>query len=403
MRLPFSIDIGRAAFSVAPTTLLYFFALYETNPEQTREFDSIPVEVVNVPSGLVVVDRPPPVRVRVRAQQAVLNRLRPESFAALVDASNASAGEQLLPVRVRSGDPDVRDATAVPSSVRVRLEDVLERSIPLRVSVTGQVPSGYQLGQPRSDPARVTVSGATSLVRRAYEALVDVSVDRVTVTVSGVFTPRVVDERGNELTDLAVRPPSVNVEVPISQQAQFKEVGVRPRVQGQAAPGYVLEPLEVDPPTVTLMGEPAALEGANFADTQPVDVSGLTSTAVRRVGVVAPPNTLLVQQGQTVLVTVKVSPLTITQTFRVQPSVPDLPAGLELVRAPDPVAVTISGPAPTLSGLNARDFRVVLDLSGKAPGRYDVELRVQNLPQDMRLEKIDPRTVAVELRQAAAR
>ncbi len=395
------IDLGRATFAVGLATILYFFALHETEPEQTRDTDfTIPVDVVNRPAALVAVDNPPPVRLRVRASVTVLNRLRLESFSALVDASNARAGDQRLAVNVRWTDPDVREATAIPSVVQLRFEDLEEHTVPVRVSVTGQVPGGYLLGQPTTDPGRVTVSGAASQVRRAYEAVVDVNVDRVTVTVSGTFTPRVTDDRGNELPNLTVRPTSVAVQLSISQQAQFKEVGVRPRISGQPGAGYVLEPVAVNPPTVTLVGDPAALQAVNFVDSQPIDVTGLASTVVRRVGVVPPPNTLLVQQGQTVLATVRVSPLNVTQTLRVQPSVLSLPPGLELARALEAVSITISGPAPTLAGLSGRDFRVVVDVSGHGAGKFDARPLVQNLPQGMTVDKVDPARVSVELREA---
>ncbi len=397
-----TVDFSRAAFAVGLAVVLYFFALHETEPEQTRDTDfTVPVEVVNRPSGLVVVNTPPPVRVRITASVNVLNRQRPENFTALADASSAQAGDQRLAVTVRSSDPDVRDVSAVPAFVQLQLEELGEHTVPVRVSVTGQVPSGYQLGSPTTDPQRLTVSGAASLVNRAAEAVLDVNVDRATVTVTGTFTPRVLDDRGNPVPNVSVRPTSVAVEVPITQQAQFKEVGVRPRITGQPTPGYVLEPVEVDPPTVTLVGDPSALQTVNFVETQPVDVGGLSSTSVRRVAVVAPANTLLVQPGQTALVTLRVSPLQVTQTFRIQPSVLSLPPGLELVKSPDAVAITISGPAPTLAGLTGKDFRVVIDVSGHGAGKFNATPLVQNLPQGMSVQKVDPSTVSVELREAS--
>jgi YbbR domain-containing protein len=85
---------------------------------------------------------------------------------------------------------------------------------------------------------------------------------------------------------------------------------------------------------------------------------------------------------------------------RVPPSVINLANNVALVRLPDPIAVTITGPAPTLSTLNANDFRVVLDVADKGPGRYDISPRVQNLPAGMTLESIDPKSVQVDLREA---
>ncbi|HYY88712.1 MAG TPA: CdaR family protein [Chloroflexota bacterium] len=402
MRLS-SVDLGRAGFALALAIVLYFVAVSETNPEtRSRTSFAVPVEVVNVPSGLVPTERPPGVNLLVRATPSVFSRLRADSFSAQVDASTAHAGENDLPVMVRPTDPDVRSADAEPSLVRLNFEEVQERVLPVRVNLTGQVPSGYTLGQARADPDRVTVAGAASLVGRAAEAIVDAGIDRVTVSVNGAYTPRVVDVRGNDLRDLNLRlnPPSVTVQIPITQQTQYKEVGIHPVTQGQLAPGYALQPLEVNPPVATLVGDPAALDSVNFVDTQPIDISGISTTVVRTVPLAPPARTLLLQQGQQAIVTIRVQTLTIAQTVRVPPSVINLSSNVVLARLPDPIAVTITGPAPTLSTLNSNDFRVVVDVGGRGPGRYEVAPRVQNLPGGMTLESIDPKQVQVDLREA---
>jgi YbbR domain-containing protein len=398
LRLPFSLDVGRLVLSLALAIVLYLFAVNETNPETTSVtgFTVVP-QPVNVPSGLVATDPPAPVRLRVRAPTSVLGSLSRENFVAQVDASNAQAGDNELPVAVRSNNSQVREATADPPSITLHLEEIQERTLPVRVNLTGQVPTGYQLGQPTSDPPQVTVSGAASVVNRAVEAVVDVNVGGVTVSINGVYTPRVVDERANEVTNLRLTPASVNVSVPITQQTAYKEVGIRPTIQGQPAAGYYLEPVKVNPPTATIVGKPADLEGANFVTTAPVDVTDLSTTVVRTVGVVPPPGTLLLDQSQTVSVTVQVSPLITTTTVRAQPSVINLGSGLTVANQPSQVTMTISGPQPTLSGLGARDFRIVLDVGGRGPGRHDIMPTIQNLPAGMAVESTDPKAVTVEL------
>jgi YbbR domain-containing protein len=406
MRLPFYVDIGRAVFAVALAVLLYFVALSETNPADQRDLGAtVPVQPVNAPSGLVITTPPPPVRLRVTAPQNVFGRLRADSFTAQVDVSGAHAGDNDLAITLSTTDPDVRAVQPEPATVRLHLEEIREQVLPVRVNSTGQVPPGYQVGTSSVDPARITVAGPASFVSRATEAVVDVSVDRLTVSINGVYTPRIVDDRGNDLKDLNLRaiPPAVTVQVPITQQTQYKEVGVRPIVQGQPAPGYALQPFEVNPPAATLVGDPTGLEAANFIETSPIDVTGISATVVRSVALQPPPRTLLLQDGQTVTVTVRVTTLTVTQTVRVPPSVINLSGAVQLARPLDLVSVTISGPAPALQtlSLNPNDFKVVLDVGGRGPGRYDVDVRVQQVPQGLALQDFSPKKVQVDLSLAS--
>jgi YbbR domain-containing protein len=404
MRLPFHIDPGRSVFAVALSVLLYFVALSETNPEGRNETSfTVPVQPVNVASGLVVTTPPSGVRLWVRAPLSVFSRIRADSFTAQVDATGAVAGDNdNLPITVNWTDPEVRSADPDPATARLHLEEVREQALPVRVNITGQVPSGYQLGSPTVDPARVTVAAAASLVGRATEAVVDVSVDRVTVAVNGVYTPRIVDDRGNDLKDLNLHttPPAVTVQVPITQQTQYKEVGVRVATSGQPAAGYALQPLEVNPPTATLVGNSDALTSVDFVSTAPIDLNNISTNTVRTVVLVPPARTLLLQTGQTVTVTVRVTTLQVNQTVRVPPSVINLSGAVQLARPLDLVSVTISGPAPALStlALNPNDFKVILDVNGKGPGRYnDVEVKVLQVPAGLTLEDYSPHTMQVDL------
>src|SRR5947209_1584745 len=405
MRFPFYVDVGRAVFAVALAVLLYFVALSETNPADQRDLDTpVPVQPVNAPSGLVITTPPPPVRLRVTAPQNVFGRLRVDSFTAQVDVSSAHAGDNDLPITVNTTDPEVRAVQPVPATVRLHLEEVREQVLPVRVNSTGQVPPGYQVGTPAVDPSRITVAGPASYVSRATEAVGDVSVDRLTVSINGVYTPRIVDDRGNDLKDLNLRatPPAVNVQVPITQQTQYKEVGVRPVIQGQPAPGYALQPFDVNPPAATLVGDPTGLEAASFIDTAPIDITGISSTVVRSLALQPPPRTLLLQDGQTVTVTIRVTTLNVNQTVRVPPSVINLSGSVQLARPLDLVSVTISGPAPALQtlSLNPSDFKVVLDVGGRGPGRYDVDVRVLQVPQGLTLQDFSPKRIQVDLTPA---
>src|SRR5207302_38801 len=315
MRLPFHVDFGRAVFAVALAVLLYFVALNETNPESRNLTPfTVAVQPVNVPAGLVVTTAPSPIHLWVRAPSNVFSRLRADSFTAQVDASSTVAGDNdNLPVLVNSTDPDVHQADPEPGTVRLHLEEIRTQTLPVRVNLTGQVPQQYLLGQATVDPPQMTITGAASLVGQATEAVVDVSVAGITVPINGVYTPRILDSRGNDLKDLNLR---------------------------------------TAPPSVT--------------------------------------------------VPVRVTTLAVNQTVRVPPSVINLSGSIQLPHALDLVSVTISGPAPALSSLalSPNDFKIVLDASGKGPGRSTLDVKVIQVPTGMTLQDFSPRQVQVDLTQA---
>jgi YbbR domain-containing protein len=396
-RIRLRLDAGRAIIAIGLACALWIVVQNEQNPERTDiPALAVPVDVVSVPPGLVVVSEQPQIQVRVRMPNESWSLLRPGSFRATADAVNASPGVNELPVRVEALEPRVRQVDPIPPLANVVVEEVSERIIPVRLNILGNVPFGYAYSTPRIAPENVTVSGASSAVQRVDSAVVDIRLDGLTVSLNATYAPRPLDARGTEVRAVRVNPSTVNVEVPVAQQVGYKEVGVRPVVRGSVAPGYYLQPIEVEPSTVTVVGSPAALANVSFVDSEPIDVSNLSSSVVRRVQV-TPPTGLTLLQPQPVSLTIRVTPLTVSQTLRVSPTIQGLGPGLEIVGDVPRVDVTLSGPAPTLQSLTARDFRVLVDLSGLGPGRHDLEPNVA-VPGGFTLERVDPPRVPVTIR-----
>lgn len=391
------LDLGRALLAVALSLALWIVIQNEQNPERTGTPDfTVPVEVVETPPGMVATGLPQPIQLRVRAPADVFARLRVTSFRATVDASRATPGENRLPVRVERLDPEVRWVEPVPAVVEVRFDELRERTVPVRVAVTGTVPFGYTYAAPRATPESVTVSGPAGVVGQVDNALVEVSLERVTVSVSAPYSVKPVDSQGREVRGLRVTPATVVVDIPVSQQIAYKEVGVRPVVTGRPAPGYYLEPLQVQPASATVVGEPSALASVNFVDTEPVDVGGASTTLVRQVPLVVPPGLSLLQRGP-VTVTVPITPLSTTQTFRLQPQLVGLAPNLLLASELPLVDLTVSGPAPAIQGLRPGDLRVVLDGAGLGPGRHELTPQPQ-VPAGLTVDAVAPETVVVVLR-----
>jgi YbbR domain-containing protein len=397
MHLLRGFDLGRAFLALTLSAALWWVITTEQNPERNELFPSpIQVEVINAPPTLVVTGEVPPVQVQVRAPGEAWSRLRSSSFRATADASRAGPGPNELPVMLDRLDPAVRGAEPVPARVRVSMEESRERTVPVRVNLSGAVPFGYSSEAARVAPDTLTVGGPATNVEKVREALVDIPLDQLTLSINNSYQPMAVDDRRAPVSGVKLNPPTVNVEVRVSQQVSYKEVGIRPIVRGRLSPGYYLEPVEVNPPSATIVGVPQQLASVTSVETEPIEVGGLSATSVRQVSLRAPAG-LSFLQPRPVNVTLRVSPIPTIQVLQVIPTVVGLGSGLQLADPVGSAELSISGPAPTLQGLLARDFRVLLDLSGLGAGQHTVPLQPQ-IPASLRLESINPAIVIVTVR-----
>ena len=87
------LDLGRLLLAIGLASALWIVVQNEANPDRTDiPSFTIPVEIVNVPTGLVAVSEAPQIQVRVRMSSQSWELLRPGSFRATACAANAAPG-----------------------------------------------------------------------------------------------------------------------------------------------------------------------------------------------------------------------------------------------------------------------------------------------------------------------
>ncbi len=84
---------------------------------------------------------------------------------------------------------------------------------------------------------------------------------------------------------------------------------VRPELEGNPAPGYAVERVEVIPPRVRIFGARSEVLRLGEAVTETIDVSGITATEEREVRVSPGSGHLWVEDPGSVRVRIRVAPL----------------------------------------------------------------------------------------------
>lgn len=254
-------------------------------------------------------------------------------------------------------------------------EQVVERTLrsPLELQ---NIPEGLEVVGEAPSTVDVRVRGASSTLGQLSAG------DVVTVLDTTTAKP---GRRLFHLTPDEVRVPfGVEVTfvgpatVPLLFERQVtKTIPVAPAVEGQPAPGYFIERVEVEPPEVEVVGPESALRILQQAATEPVELAGATTSVREVVNIGLPDSSARMRSPRTARVTVSIAPVRSERTMAAVPvRMKNLRAALSARATPTSVSATVRGTDDLLRSLSTDDVVAAVDLSGLGPGRYNLDVHL---------------------------
>lgn len=182
----------------------------------------IPLSIVNVPAGTMIVSPlPDAVDVRVRGSFTPLRQLEPGKLEAVIDLLEAAPGEKrytLEPLDINV-PREVEVIAISPPEIRVVLDAVAEKTLPVVAEVEGKPSPGSRVEEVTAEPRTARVLGPARALSRMS------SLRTEPVSVEGR------DESFSTAAPLAVQAPGVRV-----RQGQVVTVRVRIRPAPTPAP-----------------------------------------------------------------------------------------------------------------------------------------------------------------------
>ncbi|MFW6135262.1 MAG: YbbR-like domain-containing protein [Chloroflexota bacterium] len=382
--------------------LAWFVAVEQANPTVQRRYtQSVPVQVEGLPEDLVVVGTfEERVQVTVRTTQSVWDSLRVEDFAAVADVSGLAAGTHEVQVDVDLGKEPSRIIEVEPQVVTIELDAKASEVVPARIDTEGRPAVGYVVRTEAVEPREVTVTGPRSYVTQVVDVYGSLSIQGADADVEETLTVEPRDEEGNSVPYVALTPETVDVRVPIEPSGYHATLAVRAVLTGEVASGYRITDIAINPPTVTVFGNPDDLEALEqgFIETKPVVVEGADEDVVVRPGLSTPASVSLVP-GEQVEVHVFIDAIQSSLTITSTPEIQGLEPGYTATVSPDTVQVILSGPLPKLEALTSNDVRVILDLFELEVGTHQIEPEVV-VPDAIEAQGVIPTTVQVRIAEA---
>ena len=342
------------------------------------------------------------VTVNYRVSNDVAGRIVADSFQASVDLSEydmeRSPQPQQLPIEVRTDLDGVQILSWEPREARVEIDSIEVRSVPVEVDM-GEVPDGLRTGDPVLSDDEVEIRGPGSVVDQVDRAKAFVAIPASGIDFNEPVIVQPVDVRGQPvgIGQVDVDPETVSVQIDVEPVETTATIIVRPSIEGTPAPGFALDALSVDPSAVILRGVPEVLAEITELATEVITIDGVSEDQTFEVELQLPDDVRLASGDDPIVtVTATIVPSVSSRTFVV--GVVCQNAGDNAcLPGLDQVSVTLSGPGEALSTLTASALTPVLDAGGLAPGTYSLTPSLPALPAGVELLALEPGAVPVTI------
>ena len=390
----FSSRVFFVIFALLAAAALWLYV--EVTENETR-YHEVNAEVVFV-NEILLRDRgflvssfePQTVGLRLQAPLSIVNQLTDTTVTVEVDLANitstGTARESYLIV-FPSG---VNRAAVTPESASVELislviDQVSVRTIPVRATYTGGTAAEDLIAEAAvAEPPTIVIEGPEAIISRISHAKVPIFRENLASTYVDDLPFILIDEFGEELDEAYLEFVTSNVEtigITVTVK-QTKEINLDVALAHAAGSSDQNTNLTIDPPFITVSGDPEALIDFNTIILNTIDMSQFTSSATQSFPINLPPQIHNDSGESSATVMITVLGLA-SEDFAVE--------NLHVVNTPPEhfvefvsrvTDVRLRGKAEDLANITDMNIRVVADLSDiiteplTEPERFRVAARV---------------------------
>lgn len=418
-------NIGTKLISVLIAFLIWVVVVNGDDPEQTKAF-SVKVTAENADSMLKAgkvydVVSGDDTTVYVTARRSVLSYLSASDFFVTADLQSINnyttvPSVPLVVSCTKRGVSIKQEAMRCePASMKISIEDKVEKTFVMSVVTNGNAANGYELGSTkiiRGDT--VVIAGSSSTLNKIDKVIVPVSLSGLSSSETLTQTMKIYDKNGDEMTNLD------NLEIKTPDGAVLKDGQVKVKVNiwqvkngislkiglvGEVAEGYHITAVTTTPETISLAGSANALKklGGVLECEDAVNVSGISSSMEKSIEIsdyLPSGESLKLEKDAASTVSVKVQVEKIDATTISKPiselNILGQPQNMDMVLTPgDKLSIEVQNPEGSTTILQTADIQATLDLTDyQKAGNYVVPVQIE-LPEGYSL--VNDVTIVVNL------
>ena len=379
-----------AILSLGAALLIWLYYTSNYAVAKTKTFYGVEVAFVGQDAmrdtlNMVVSDQDATVvNVTLRGTRRDIDTISSSDLRAVVNLSNVTkAGYRAMSYSISYpssvNQSNIQEASRSPSTIGLQISKLSTKSLPVTGVFEGTTAEGYMIDATEMtfDPASVTFTGPEEELEQISAVQVVVGRDEVNAAFSSEANYVILDAEGNvlEFEDVQADTDNVTVTVPVST---IKEVALVVNMAdgGGATSANVIT--DIEPPTITVAGDAATLDGLNSISVADIRLADYTSFPTSEYNIVLPNGVECVSGDLKATVSLEFTGLTYNTFVVNNLSATEAPEGFDCEIVEPLKVVTVRAPEDVFGRIKANNIRIVADLSEVTPaaGRYRVPTTV---------------------------
>ncbi len=382
-------DIWLRALSVFIAVVLWLIVLNIDNPERTVEKRGIDVALIGTNElaleyELGIADSEiPDVSVKLRGTLSRLANVTQDNITVRADVSSITKpGEYYLPYDISVID-GVSIAGRNPDKITVTVEEIVTKVLPVKVEISGGMPSNMETDTPIVSPQNIRVTGVKSELENAKFALVKIEARDITKSINDSFTYTVVNTSGKELKGSSIKQIDrvVDVSVPVYLT---REVDLAVDIIEGGGVTAADANVTISPAKIQIRGRSEAVAPMKRIVIGTVDLNSFLKTMSSTMAVTLPEGVISTKAVTEANVTVSVEGIGSALISVDKFNVINVPRGYDAVVETSSVTVTLRGDSEKLKLVDTDKISLTVDFENNKPklGR-DIYLATVDLGDDI--------------------
>ena len=369
MRERLSNNTKLKLISLLSAIVLWMYVMAVVDPEETKLFEDIPVNITNLndlsDKDLVIYpDTEVTTSVYVTGKLSTIQKMSKEDISVYGQINNPIEGKNEIYLKVT---PAQRVTYEFKNSIAiVNLEKIITENKKIEVEVTGDIKQDIDTLELENNNEEVEVSGPRSLVEKVekIEAILNSNKQTDDFDISLDLKP--VDKKGNIVSGVELKTSSLNAKVTLLKE---KTVPIKVNIEGENTENYKLSQ-----DTVYIKGKRELVDKIEYISTQPINLSSIPKNTTMDISLIIPNG--VTSNIKSVSATLNISN-SLTSEFiynsnevKIKNNVNNIDTSN--IKIPDTITVNIE--YDDTEKIDKQDITLYIDLSKEnSSGKYDID------------------------------